>query len=78
METKSGRIIFLSNQPQHFEIVQNAQKQLYEVFNNRHVEVYYNHQHSQVDDHQGDTSEGWHPCPITVMGESLQPAKPLD
>ena len=25
METKSGRIIFLSNQPRHFETVQNAE-----------------------------------------------------
>ena len=36
------------------------------------------YQHDEVGDHQRGASEGWHPCPITVMGESLQPAKPLD
>ena len=47
------------------------------VHDHQHDEVD-DHQHDEVDDHQRGASEGWHPCPITVMGESLQPANPLD
>ena len=53
-------------------------QQLGWVYINQHGKVHDHYQHDEVDDHQRGASEGWHPCPITVMGESLQPAKPLD
>ena len=34
------------------------------------------HDDDQNDDH--DDLEGWHPYPITVMGDALKAAKPLD
>ena len=45
------------------------------VYDHPHDKVDHHHhgkfdhyQHDEVDDHQRDASEGWHPCPITVMG----------
>ena len=52
-------------------------QQLGWVYINQHGKAH-DHQHDEVDDHLRGASEGWHPCPITVMGESLRPAKPLD
>ena len=62
---------------QHGKVYDHPHDQADEVDHHHHGK-FDHYQHDEVDDHQRDASEGWHPCPITVMGESLQPAKPLD